>query len=343
MLYRRHVLGAAIAGAGILWQPLLAKAAARALEYMPPTVVMARNRSGSWIVSSPLAGLLNTRGSATSGLQEAINHATSNGLELRVFGGRNATIDCHATLSIPPLVDTIIDIGAVNLYWPEPINGPGIEFDTIVHSTFVYRGNSGYRGNDAIVRLRPRTEDSVRGVIDSDLFFFRLRALGGDGPSGLHLDMSSSPMRSTKIEIIEIEGRTPIGGTIMSDGVRVTHPTVHPHQYVLDNTIICHRIKGCRGAGIRVGVGTPAPDAGRITGNRWSAIIFPHGAGAVGLSTWERSGRYDLSISKEERPFDTGIVLEPGASGNLLVVSRNDASINRIVDDSSAQNNKLLP
>lgn len=308
----------------------------------PDQVIMARNASGAWEVQVPGGGYLDTSASDSDGLQEAIDFALTEGFEMKVIGGRGATINLAATLNVPVMVDSYVEIGAVMLNWPTAIDGPGIEFDTIVHSTFIFRGNTAYRGDDSVVKVRGRTTDNtVTGAIDSKLEFFRLRAVAGNGPSGIHFDMSSGMMRSVVVEVVEIEGRT-VEGMVMGDGIRVSHPHVDPHNYFVDNIITAHRIKGCGGAGIRVGDNTRHTLAGRIEGNQWRATIFPHGQQAAGVTTWEKYGRYDLSLSNFEQPFDTGIYLAETAEKNLFLVSRNAATTHKVLDNSIAQDSLIV-
>lgn len=309
----------------------------------PQRVIMARNDSGAWIVMTPWGVALDVSQSQSQGLQEAINYAVTNGMELQVIGGMDAVIVCNATISFPPLWDCLLELGSVHLDFQDTVTGPGLLFDTIVHSTVIHRGNITYRGNEAIIRLQPHTNfRQVPTCVDSKLEFLRIRAIAGINPMGIHIIPARDGFRALVIDVLEIEGRTyGPDQPIMGDGVVISHPG--GNGYCLDNVFNIARIKGCYGASIRVGE-TPRPALStEIGGNVWRVgSISPACPTALGLSTWARHDRYELGISALNSPFGIGIRLEESAAKNLLLINRNDATTHKVFDNSISRDNLVI-
>ncbi len=276
---------------------------------------MALGQSGTWQVQVPGGALLDTRASSSQGLQEAINFAANLGLGLEVIGGsynkskpgplafEHMTISCRATIDVPPIENAHWDINGVVIDFPEPISGPAIRFDSMLHSSLNFRCAVHYRGTAPMFHVNPRTGPTPL-FVDNKLFISRLRARGGADIDGIRLD--GAPQRNC-FEIIEIEGDRTLQSSPLARGVVMASDG-------RANRISVQALLGAHVYGI---------DADRGEGNHYAAHIEPHGpltGGGVRAAGFGDIWTLDIADVLNPGP---GIVIALGAASNIFLVSRN--------------------
>lgn len=301
-----------------------------------------------WSVYKPDGSVLDTKGSKTSGLQEAINYALTNGFELKVIGGAiksngssHHIIRCYETVVFPPMVNARIYFGSVLIHFSPSVTGDGFLFDTVVHSTVECNAYIYYQGNGSALRFWPRTPKTGGGTItiDSKFFFFSVAAVvKGKDFIGVHFDASLGKISHIRFDMVEIEGAAygPTGPIRpMGDALRITN------GFFKGNTITIQRINGFGRTGLRIGENSKASG---ISNNRYYADIDPVQVAdlekTIGIETWGHHDWFNVTI-RSEQEFGAGVVLQPTAHKNKFVILENHGTP-PIVDNSKSADSVFL-
>lgn len=311
-------------------------------------VVMLPDGTGGWVVLGPDGARLNTEGSRTSGLQEAMNFAASRGLAFQLVGGGNAdarrpspTIRCSETLRVPPLEETRWSLGAVTVVFDPTVKGDGILFDSLLHSTFEFHGVIHYAGDGAAVHVHPRNPHRGREEIfcvDNDIYIFRILIKGGTNPAGLRATADRGPMVHTRINLLEIEGGgDATTGIWMRDGI---HLSAKSGAVATGNSFTVARLNQFSGAGLRIG-DDDEPEA-RLERNRFDVHMAPSHARAAGIVTSGKHDYYLATLAAEYGPFDLGVVLRAQAEKSIFILPKNDGRA-KLADGSRTRDSLFIP
>lgn len=296
-----------------------------------PKVIMALVGPNQWAVTGP-NGPLDISRSESCGLQEAIYYAAANGLGLEVSAGiydqppkiSQNRILCKKTIRIPSIDNAHWDIngGVIDL---KEIDGDGIVFDSMLHSTMNFRTTISYVGNGAAVNVNA-TSNYPRGpnplFADNEIFISRLRV---NAPTGLKVTSAAVRSRFDFIEI-ENEGPSSLGVTGMDRGI-----------HIVGNSQSCWY--SCQAILSPYVCGIDVEQGG---GNRFNAHIEPRGGlETTGVRVASDDDYFHLDMTSGQSSWGTGVMLAYGAERNAFLIQRNQAGM-PVSDNSGNTTNRFL-
>lgn len=274
----------------------------------------------AWVVRLPDGSFLNTAGSVTQGLQEAINWAVSNGYGLKVHGGGIAAkngqdvsiINCNVGIVVPPLQGAKIEIHAtINFGASGPV---AFRLNSMMSSYFGLFGQivcaPGWGVGFQVKPTLELPQDPEGPVVTSSELRVASVVMTGGGVC-VDFDASQGGISSNLITLIEPNA----GGT----GVRVKAGNLTAFDH---NTI---NIRDCHGQSCGINAGCGPEFAHNIFCNVWNAQIDPVG-GSVGAEIWGRRDDWVLSVTNLEGQPVNGITLNATAERNRIHFLRNDAN-----------------
>jgi hypothetical protein len=129
-------------------------------------VLMTHDNAGVWSVYDPEGKKIDTSHSESQGLQQAIHYANLNSVPLKVLGGPQfantdlGRITCEKPIKILPGAKGNYSLVGVSLYFPNAWDSQGLIFDSFDMLYFHLSGQIIYPGNDAAVKIAPKTSFS---------------------------------------------------------------------------------------------------------------------------------------------------------------------------------------
>jgi len=292
----------------------------------------------TWVVENDWGAIIDTTGTQTQGLQEAINYAAEHGHDLRVHGGgiarKNgqdvAIIVCTVPIVIPPVqgVDWHIHASIVFGGTPYPV---AIQFDSAMNSVFKITGQIVCPpGWGCGVQIKPRNllpNDTFAGrVVTACRFDISSVVLLGDLGTCIDLDATQGAITGNMFRFLE-----PNRG---SNGIRVKAGATTCFDH---NDIVALEVHG-QTTGINSGC--TAAGSALVYGNTWSVKIFPRG-GSCGVELWSHHDRWIVSVGNREGAVVCGITLNPTAHSNLIDILLNQAQLP--VNNASPHFNDIRP
>ncbi|MBX3420969.1 MAG: hypothetical protein KF752_05355 [Pirellulaceae bacterium] len=263
-----------------------------------------------------------TRGTKTSGLQEALLAAKEQAKDVYLAGGswtadttEPVVYHLHETLTIPWMQNFRLDSGHCVINYT-PKSGDAVVFDS--QMSCVYRlGLIVSQSDGAVVRMKPTTAGPDRfKVITSTEFTFNA-VVGGGGAwpggepyksvlnpdqqwrgTGLVLDGSQGSIDANKITVLETVGCA-IGLDLVGAVTRNTIEEINIHLSELH---------------LRIG----SADDQRPSDNRISAFFDCQGI-ATGRGAQVFGSRNFLTLSTRPFPHGPDLILESSAEGNLIL------------------------
>ena len=299
---------------------------------------------GIWKVFVPGGVELDTTGTTTQGLQEAINYAVRYGYDLEVEGGGIkpgnwpapftpgegqdvSIIQCSTGISFPPMQKIRIRIGSATINFTGAVTGVAMNFDSCMMVDFEHRGGQivAVTASNAVAFV-PTGElpyDAAGPAITNSRFIFSAIVSGATN-RGIHFDATSGPIVNSKFDFMEInEG---------SEGIQVSPGT---HGFI-ENQVSCTDIHG---QDIAVDVGNGATGATNIYGNIWNLQADP-ATGSIGVDIWGTNDIYNISVTDQEGTPAVGLKLESTATGNIINCARLNATTE--IQDLSNQSNQII-
>lgn len=152
----------------------------------------------AFLFYTPTNALIDTTGTTTGGLQEALNYAALHGYNFRIDGGGiegtaypsydKSTIDCGSTtLHIPNFQLRTVEFGAITLNFSGAIGtNPGVLFDSGMMFNFRFDGQVVYAGNGHAVQVTPTNAVPGGGIttlVDSSCYIQTIAYIGGGSSS----------------------------------------------------------------------------------------------------------------------------------------------------------------
>ena len=308
----------------------------------PGQVVMFRSPyNASWQVVTETGAALNTSGTTTQGLQEAVNYAALHGVPFICLGGGittpagggvdYASITCTTTLNMPTSNANTYEFYGLTLFLsPSTSSDDGIVFDTVDMLNFKFRGQIVYAGTGSAIHLLP-TNDNGESFIGATSSFFDINSV-------VCADISTHLPQNTEGVCFRISAQN---GHIINNrfwigecnaglvGFQIDDPsssfTVRLNEFDLP------AVHGQGSASISDGT---APSTNQIYGNIWRATVNPTGVSSIGFDTWAQGGLIQLSVGAGNQ----GILLNGSAAQNSFMIAYNAAST-PVTDDSTTQDN----
>lgn len=295
----------------------------------------------------PDGTVLDTTGTITAGIQEAIDEAAAGGWDLVVYGrglqydeitwpGPNYPTDGFFNLStglvFPPMQGKTIKMWNVTLNFDPNVTGAALEFDSTMIVDFELTGQIVAVSAAHGVSFRPQSPHPLdgplwgtSGVVDSRFRFGHVLAKD----ACISFDSSGGGITRNSFFFHELNG----GGK----GVEIKDPV--PGHCFCDNDLEVLGAHQQTKFGVQVGESAANPDA--IFNNRMSLFIWPAtGDQSVGLQLWGRHNDISVVVTSQEGLPYRGISVEESAAFNFLKILRT-AGTTGIVDDATNKTNTV--
>jgi hypothetical protein len=291
-------------------------------------------------------------GSVCEGLDTAINYAVAHSRQLRVMGGGSSTfeptVNCTATLSIPPIEKAHIELGAITLNFPPSIAyHPGIVFDSCLNSYVRMDGQITYFGKATPLMISPRNLlpiDKEAGVVVANCEV-RINTAFGSGAqeSVVDFDTSNGAVIGNLFDFDEIHAHAIyddlnkcVGGY---HGFRVLESATH-HGFI-GNRVAVRDLHGTCNLSAYIGATVDHAATTTIHDNIFDLVIHPWNQG-YGVGTYGSNDEYHVSVLDDEAKggIKTGIILYSSASFNRFY-ERSIQGNPALDDQSLAKNNHL--
>jgi hypothetical protein len=290
--------------------------------------------SNIWTILAPDGSTVSQGGTTTSGLQEAINYATTNGVPLRVIGGGSTSggvtrpfIACSTGITIPAVNQWSAIFYDVNITFTTGVNGPAFSFDSAEVSDFLFLGGqivyqpASPGATSFCVYVKPVNATPTSAVIAytaSRIYISNIACPAtGTGIAVWQFDITNGSIDNCFFGSSELNGTGSGVSANMQYGINIVNAQVTTafEQNILDFSDI-HKVTL---AGVQVGATTT--NQGNYRHNLWRlGGIRPSGASSDGFNTY---GSYDIvqigGITNEEGTLNRGLITEPGAVGNIFI------------------------
>jgi len=261
---------------------------------IPGVVSMLRNSDGDWVVYDNMVEYP-TPDTVTQGLQEAINLAYTNDVDLTVIGGgTSAVIQCNAGITWPPIRHRTIRIQSctLNIVPESDVNSltNGMTFDSCIMADWFMSGQIVYWGKGRAVLFAPTTPAMPENEISCAVSTFKFGAIACMTKDGFGV-FFDGPMDRNNFHFMEINGKNDSSGDRSYHGIEISKAFV-------GNRLEFRNIHGFKGIGLRVGV---APTSA-IYGNTFVGTIAPgpSGSSSVGVQIFGNSNFFNLAIINNE-------------------------------------------
>lgn len=205
----------------------------------------------TWSVTAPDGSVINTTGTTTSGLQEALNYAALNNYNLRVIGGvvssgATAQLITRSTIVFPPMFACRMSFESVSvLAYPNTPSDPGAVFNSCMQVDFYFAGQFVYGGTSSAIVFAPSTPhavDPLIGIVDSRFYISGIAMAGpANADSCISFQCGNYPITTTTFSSNEINGNDGSLVEQVTYGIKVSYTGGGGFQY---NNISCPHIHG---------------------------------------------------------------------------------------------------
>lgn len=289
-----------------------------------------------YLVEDHLGRVIDISQSQTQGLQEAIDAAAHNGLDLDVYGGAvkpggvdPSIVRCLAGLRFPPWQKGVIHWQSitVSIEGGAPV---GLEIDSMMACDFQWLGGQMVCGNALIgVLFQPHTElpfDPAGPVITTSRVLLPSIVMARPDAVCARFCLSAGNVgEGNTFEFIE-----PNGGAY---GVQVLGGAAA----FRGNSCRVYGAHAQSAACVAVGVGPGGAE--RTRGNQWQIECDP-APGAVGVDVWGCHDIYQLSVLGDEGPGAVALALQETARDNIVIAACLEAVVP--LHDLSGENNLVI-
>ena len=290
-------------------------------------VVLINTNTSGWLLFAPNGVQISTSGTTTSGLQEAINYATNNGFNLKVYGGGTTTVDyglLYATTTIvfPPMRCMTIEFEGVHLECnPTTASSPGVTIDSCMIVDFKFNGEIVYSGTGDALIFRPITGpgvDPLINIVDSR-FYIATVVTTGSATSCVKYDISSSNITNSYYQFSEINANDDGSGTATTTyGIRVIGNDVSSNLFQF-NHIVCPHIHGGL---VPFALGTNATNGANLNNNTIDVNCLTYVNSATGFNCYGANnvGRISATMNGST---STGINFASSSTRNCFTLKNN--------------------
>jgi hypothetical protein len=284
--------------------------------------------TSTYAAFAPDGSSINISASTTSGIQECINYATTNGWNLYVGGGGTShsadygLLNCTTGISFPPLRSMRVNFEGVHIEFSAAVTGIGVSFDSMMEVNFSLTGEIVYQGNSAAVQFKPQTTipvDTLTTIIDSNIMIGSIACTGGAPTACIQIDPSIANVIGNKWKFLELNAS---GGTgspgVASIGLEILNPaagTVWANN-IVDIADIHHVIS----SGVQEGVS--ATNQTNLSSNIYRiGKITPKGLTTSGFNSFGSDSITQIgSITPISATIQYGVVLQAGSTGHQIQV-----------------------
>lgn len=279
------------------------------------------------------------QGSKTSGLQEAIHRAVTDGFDLYVAGGdyQSRVYHCSKSVVFPPMQGKVVKFGAATINFDgfaDP-SQPGLMFDSCMNVVVECNAQIVYHQNGTAVTFEPRNrlpvDHFVGPTIVASTFHFAAvshlntpsRFVGKEG--GIPLTNTNAccvAISSThSISRCEFSFVELLGGNF---GLRVDTP--NKGSSFAFNQINCRFVHEQVHTSVAEGSIEGSSLNKSIRGNQWNVHCAPN-ADARAVDVHGSGGRWIINAVAEKGPLSCGISTHTTTAGNTFVIQNLDGAI----------------
>lgn len=307
----------------------------------PGEVLMYATAPSTWVLLDNTGNQIDISTSTTDGLQEAIDYATDNGLNIRVIGGGTSRtadygiINCTAGVVFPALRDMRVSLEGVHVAFSAGVTGTGISFDSCMQLDFQLVGEVTYQGTGAAIKIAPTAAipvDTQTVCTGSRFYVGGVATTGGTPAALLDLDVSGGSIIGNTFEVGELVGSGAVGSPALAAiGLRITGQTASTAFYA--NIVDVANIHDCTDTCVQEGVS--ATNQNQIACNLYRfAQLEPKGTNAQGWNGFGTNSQIQIGnvASAAGGTMDYGVYVQSGSTKNIftvgLIVGAGTASIN---------------
>lgn len=310
------------------------------------TVNSTNSTPGKWVVLTP-EGPLNTTGSTTEGLQEAINYITQYGYDLYVYGSpvgppnfpppytsfngqEPAIMFLNSPITFYPLQKGVIKITDVTLNFNSPVTGAAITFDSIIIADIDFSGSQIVcAAAQTGVLFKPTNflpQDAAAGIVISDC---RIKLCAvyplAPGSNCVSIDCTDGPFIGVDLNISELNAGA--YGLIVDPA---TNGFISNKIFILD----AHDQTSAS-----LSIGTNATNGINAYGNIIEFFAQPD-TGCVGIDMWGVDNIVQATVLGNQGLPAVAIKLESSASQNIIQAGRLQGTI--LIQDLSTTKSNLI-
>jgi len=290
--------------------------------------------SGNPHVEAPDGTVVDTTGTTTRGIQEAIDYSFANDFDLHITGGEQEVdsgpivYNCHSQLSFPPMQGKSITSGNITLNMNVNLGSDnGIVFDSVLISNVQLRGQIVYAGTGYAVEFKPRNvlPDVLAGKqVSSSSFEF----------CAIVVNKNYSGVGCVKFTLSEgsVSRNTFLFNEINDGDYGILVDTPASGESFLNNQVTCMNVHNTSDTAIKVGTSS----TNDIYGNHWHVGVIPD-SGTKGIDTF---GNEDLWFATVHGVPSDGFTFNTGSRKNQAFFSRL-LGTDKIVHASADYTNKV--
>lgn len=271
-----------------------------------------------WEIFDPDGAPFDPGSTASQGLQEAINLAHAEDVNLHVIGGgTGAVIGATATITFPPIRHRSIRIESTTIDVTPAAGAPSMLFDSCIMADFFMSGQLVHHSNGPAVLYAPTNPAIPENEVSCTASVFSFQAIACMVNNGFGVRLMG-PIDRTRFLFQEINGNNDHLIAQSYHGIEIVGSCVGSDFWF-------QNIHGFKSSSLRAGTASGA----QVYGNRFTGTICPKpgpGATTVGAEVWGDCNQFNLSIMNNEGVPAIGVQLQPGSGKNYFIVPRNDAS-----------------
>lgn len=292
-------------------------------------VTMVRTAATTWSVTDEKGVAIDTTGTTTAGLQEAIDYATTNGFNLRAIGGGTSRtadfgiMNCTTGVVFPALRDMKVSMEGVHIAFSAAVTGTGISFDSCMQLDFSLVGEVTYQGTGAAVQLKPTNAipvDTMTVCTGSRFYIGGVATTGGTPAALFNVDVSNGSVLGNSFEIGELVGSGAVGSSALAaTGLRITGQTASTAFYA--NTVDISNIHDCTSTCVQEG--TSSSNQAQIGGNIYRiGALGGKGTNAQGWNGFGVGSQVTVGsiASASGGTMNYGIYVQSGSTKNIFNV-----------------------
>lgn len=315
-----------------------------------PGVVSLSYVNGAWVARDPNGGAISTGSTTTSGLQEAINYAQTNGYDLLVYGPNTtsagaypAKLTCTTSITIGPAtfkkyeINAQIDFGT--------FSGNAFIIDTLSNCELRVTApitRSGGGSSDVTLYIHPHTVDPVfssKSFQQNKISFNGIKLTGASATNSAVVDIDPSTAGYQIVNNGEMFfGSVDAGSGYATTALRIEMPATGSGCGFGDNRITWSLLVGFASYGLLNGASARASDVA-FNANCFAGSIENNQTGATAhISSNSRFDTYLItSMDLDAGTCTNGFLFNSGADHNFFICPEIIATTNS-VNDSGSQN-----
>ena len=299
-------------------------------------------------VFAPSGTEVSTTGTTTSGLQEAITYACTNGFDLEVVGGGDSNfsgaggvvyqVASGSTLVFPAIQGKRIKFGACTINGQGTTSDPVITFDSMLLCDVEMPATQivGATRTGHTVVFQPTNNvpiDLIKVIVDTKVHIHTVVGTSATASkAAVKFDVSVNGINNNEFVFAEINGG--------DYGILVTSPAAS--KSFMANIVRCPHLHGSVGTNPHVQVGTSSTNAASLFNNDWQLHIHTDSAASKrGYDTWELGGQHRIA-TVAINVAKVALFLEASATKNVITLQTDEPAGTEVTVDTGASYNTII-